>query len=44
MGLPRGITGVGIKISYINDMLKVFRDEYKLKVTFLDRYGNIILR
>jgi len=38
-----GATGVGIKISYINEMLQRFRNNYKLKVMFLDKYGNIIL-
>ncbi len=38
-----GATGVGIKISYINDMLKMFKDNYKLRVSFLDKKGNIIL-
>ena len=38
-----GATGVGIKISYINDMLKTFRNKYHLRVLFLDKTGNIIL-
>ena len=38
-----GATGVGIKISYINEMLQRFRTNYKLKVMFLDKDGNIIL-
>ena len=38
-----GATGVGIKISYINEMLKKFRNKYSLKVMFLDKDGNIIL-
>ncbi len=38
-----GATGVGIKISYINEMLQRFRTNYKLKVIFLDKNGNIIL-
>ena len=38
-----GATGVGIKISYINDMLTMFKNKYKLKVRFLDKDGNIIL-
>jgi len=38
-----GATGVGIKISYINEMLKRFRTKYKLKVMFLDKSGNVIL-
>jgi len=38
-----GATGVGIKISYIKEMLQRFRNNYKLKVVFLDKEGNIIL-
>jgi len=38
-----GATGVGIKISYINEMLKMFKNRYNLKVSFLDKDGNIIL-
>jgi len=38
-----GAAGVGIEISYINDMLKMFKDVYKLKVSFLDENANIIL-
>ena len=38
-----GATGVGIEISHINEMLQRFRDQYKLKVTFLDKDGTIIL-
>jgi len=38
-----GATGVGIKISYIKEMLQRFRNNYKLKVMFLDKEGNIIL-
>jgi len=38
-----GATGVGIKISYIKEMLQRFRNNYKLKVMFLDKKGNIIL-
>ena len=38
-----GATGVGIEVSYINDMFKMFQDIYKLKVSFLDENANIIL-
>ena len=38
-----GATGVGIKISYINEMLQKFRENYQLKVIFLHKDGNIIL-
>lgn len=38
-----GATGIGIKISYINDMLKHFRVKYKFKVYFVDKSGNVVL-
>lgn len=38
-----GATGVALKISYINDMLKMFRQKYHFKVYFLDDKGNILL-
>ncbi len=38
-----GATGVGIKISYINEMLKMFKENYKLRVSFVDINGNILL-
>ncbi|RXJ54591.1 sensor domain-containing diguanylate cyclase [Candidatus Marinarcus aquaticus] len=38
-----GATGIGIKISYINDMLKHFRVKYKFKVYFVDKNGNVVL-
>jgi len=38
-----GATGVGIKIEYIHEMLKMFKKKYKLKVMFLDKDGNVIL-
>ena len=38
-----GSTGVALKISYINDMLKMFRQKYHFKVYFLDEKGNIVL-
>ena len=38
-----GATGVGLKISYINDMLKMFRQKYHLKVMFLNEKGEILL-
>ena len=38
-----GATGVALKISYINDMLKMFRQKYHFKVYFLDEKGNIVL-
>lgn len=38
-----GATGVAIKISYINDLLKSFRTKHKFIVTFFDNNGNIVL-
>lgn len=38
-----GTTGVALKISYINDMLKMFRQKYHFKVFFLDEKGEIVL-
>lgn len=38
-----GVTGVGFKISYIDDMLKQFRLNYKFKVYFIDKNGELIL-
>lgn len=38
-----GATGIGIKVSYINDMLKRFRQEYNFKVMFLNEQGEIVL-
>lgn len=38
-----GATGVALQISYINDMLKMFRQKYHFKVYFLDEKGNIVL-
>jgi len=38
-----GITGVGHKISYIEEMLKRFATEYKFKVMFLNEKGDIVL-
>ncbi|WP_428024023.1 sensor domain-containing diguanylate cyclase [Arcobacter sp.] len=38
-----GATGIGIKISYINEMLKHFRAKYNFNVFFTDKEGNIIL-
>lgn len=38
-----GATGIGIKVSYINDMLKRFRQEYNFKVMFLNEHGEIVL-
>lgn len=38
-----GATGVGLKISYIDDMLKMFRLKHHFKVYFIDKKGKIIL-
>lgn len=38
-----GATGIGLKISYINDMLKRFRQEYNFTVMFVNDKGDIIL-
>lgn len=38
-----GATGVGIKIYYINDMLKNFRQKHHFKVFFINKDGKIIL-
>ena len=38
-----GATGVGLKISYIDDMLKRFRQEYKFNVYFVNNAGEVIL-
>jgi len=37
-----GATGVGIKVSYISDLLQNFKDKYMLKVNFVDKMGNIL--
>lgn len=38
-----GATGVGLKISYINDMLKMFKQKYKLNVYFFNAKGEVLL-
>lgn len=38
-----GSTGVAIKISYINDMLKTFRQKYHFKVFFINKDAHIVL-
>lgn len=38
-----GATGVGLKISYIDDMLKSFRQKHHFKVLFIDENGGIAL-
>ncbi len=39
-----GITGVGLKLSYIDAMLKKFRQEYKFEVSFVAEDGKIIIQ
>jgi len=38
-----GVTGVGLKISYIDEMLKRFREDYKFKVFFVNEAGEVVL-
>ena len=38
-----GATGIGLKISYVNEMLKHFRQSYKFTVYFVDENGKVIL-
>ncbi len=38
-----GATGIGIQISYINDMLKRFRQDYNFTVMFVNEKGEIVL-
>jgi len=38
-----GATGIALKLSYINDLLKKFRQEYKFIVTFYNKDGDIAL-
>jgi diguanylate cyclase (GGDEF)-like protein len=38
-----GATGIGLKTSYINDMLKTFRQRYQLSVYFIDVNGKVVI-
>ena len=38
-----GATGVGLKTSYIDDMLKRFRQVYKFNVYFMDESGQVVI-
>lgn len=38
-----GATGIGIKISYINEMLKHFRVKYNFNVFFVNKEGEVVL-
>ncbi|MGA1931448.1 sensor domain-containing diguanylate cyclase [Arcobacter sp. YIC-464] len=38
-----GITGIGLKISYVDEMLKHFRQNYNFTVYFVDEDGKVVL-
>jgi len=38
-----GATGIAIKTSYVNDMLKSFRENYKFNVYFINKLGRVVL-
>ena len=38
-----GATGVGLKVSYIDEMLKRFRKDYKFNVFFVNKKGDVVL-
>lgn len=38
-----GVTGIGLKISYVDEMLKHFRQNYKFSVYFVNEEGKVIL-
>lgn len=38
-----GATGIGLKISYVNDMLKRFRQTYHFNVFFVNEEGKVLL-
>lgn len=38
-----GATGIGLKISYVNDMLNYFRQKYHFNVYFLNKAGEVVL-
>jgi len=38
-----GATGVGIKLSYIDDLLTMFKEKYKFNVIFFDPEGKVVL-
>ncbi len=38
-----GATGIGLRVSYINDMLKRFRKQYNFNVYFLNEAGEVVL-
>lgn len=38
-----GTTGIGLKISYVNDMLNYFRQKYHFNVYFLNQVSEVVL-
>lgn len=38
-----GATGVGLEISYIDEMLHMFKEKYKLNVSFVSKNGELLL-
>jgi diguanylate cyclase (GGDEF)-like protein len=38
-----GATGIGLKTSYINEMLEIFRERYQFSVYFVDVNGKIVI-
>jgi len=38
-----GATGIAIKTSYVNDMLKSFRENYKFNVYFINKLGRVVI-
>jgi len=38
-----GATGIGLQTSYINDMLKYFRQRYNFNVYFIDKSGKVLI-
>jgi len=38
-----GTTGIGIQVSYIDEMLTMFKNTYHLQVSFIDKNANIII-
>ncbi len=38
-----GATGVALKVSYVDEMLRMFRQKYHLKVFFVNKNGDIVL-
>ena len=38
-----GATGIGLKTSYINEMLEIFRERYQFSVYFVDVNGKVVI-